>query len=363
MTVAPIELTALPRTSAKHAAATRLAGRIRGGCAERAVLEVPSLGALTLTYAGILPPDEPVAGAVAFGIARGQHRGRLSLDARLTRALVAALVERTEPPILRRLGGAERGLVAGIIAVVLDALGSDLAITLSPSMQPGPIAGALPLAIDVSAPACAGRAVLEVPPAMLAETTSGSEWAARASYLVVVGVLELGVTRVDAGAMLALASGDAVVFEGVAGPATDRAAPLAARLVIGDHSAGVTLAVGRAGDVTVTEAFAPGRRVAGVIAIEKESSMQPTQPSPETMRALAAAPIEVVAEIGRVHLRGDELLGLVPGAVITLAGVHGAPVSLRVGAEIWADGELVNVEGELGVRVTALRHREPPSRG
>jgi flagellar motor switch/type III secretory pathway protein FliN len=363
MTVAPIELTALPHASAKHAADTLLAAQTRGALPERAIVEVAPLGAVLLAYAGILPPEEPVAGAVAFGVVRGRHRGRLSLDVRLTRALVAALVERNEPPILRRLGGAERGLVAGIVAVILDALGSDLGITLSPIAPPGPIVGALPLAIDVSAAACAGRVVLEVPPALLVEASGGPGWAVRAASLVVVGALELAVTRVSAGAMLELASGDAVVFDGVAPPGLDRASPLPARLAIGDFSAGVVLAADRAGEITVIEPFVPGRRSAGGFVIEKESPMHPIQPSPETMRALAAAPIEVVAEIGRVHLRGDEVLGLGPGAVITLAGVRGAVVSLRVGGEIWADGELVNVDGELGVRVTAVRRRELPAGG
>jgi flagellar motor switch/type III secretory pathway protein FliN len=71
--------------------------------------------------------------------------------------------------------------------------------------------------------------------------------------------------------------------------------------------------------------------------------------------ALAAAPIEVVAELGRVTLRGDEVLGLAPGAVLALGRVGASPVSLRVGGELWAEGELVDVDGELGVRVTAVR--------
>lgn len=73
---------------------------------------------------------------------------------------------------------------------------------------------------------------------------------------------------------------------------------------------------------------------------------------------LAEAPVEVVAELGRVTLRGDEVLGLAPGTVLSFpGGVPQAPptVRLRVGGEIWADGELVDVDGELAVRVTALR--------
>ena len=70
----------------------------------------------------------------------------------------------------------------------------------------------------------------------------------------------------------------------------------------------------------------------------------------------ASASIEVVAEIGRVALRGDEVLGLAPGAILAL-GKERPAVSLRVGGEIWADGEIVDIDGELGVRVTRLANR------
>lgn len=67
---------------------------------------------------------------------------------------------------------------------------------------------------------------------------------------------------------------------------------------------------------------------------------------------LAAAPVEVVAELGRVTLRGDEVAGLAPGSVLVF-GRAGA-IALRVGDEIWAEGELVDVDGALGVRVTSV---------
>jgi type III secretion protein Q len=74
---------------------------------------------------------------------------------------------------------------------------------------------------------------------------------------------------------------------------------------------------------------------------------------------LAAAPVEVVAEVGRVVLRGDEALGLGRGSVLTLGGPRTAEVTLRVGDQLWAEGELVDVEGALGVRVTRVL-RQPP---
>ena len=64
--------------------------------------------------------------------------------------------------------------------------------------------------------------------------------------------------------------------------------------------------------------------------------------------------------MGRLRLRGAEVAGLGPGAVLTLGRVGASPVALRVGGEIWAVGELVDVDGELGVRVTSTRRSGLP---
>ena len=69
---------------------------------------------------------------------------------------------------------------------------------------------------------------------------------------------------------------------------------------------------------------------------------------------LASAPIEVVAEIGRVPMRGDEVLGLISGVVLSLGERRRDLVTLRVGGRAWARGELVNVDDDLGVRITEI---------
>jgi flagellar motor switch/type III secretory pathway protein FliN len=84
--------------------------------------------------------------------------------------------------------------------------------------------------------------------------------------------------------------------------------------------------------------------------------MDVSGPTQMATAALAAAPIEVTAELARLTLRGEELLGLAPGVVLTVGAERVRAVVLRAGGEIWAEGELVDVEGELGVRVTRLLH-------
>ena len=75
---------------------------------------------------------------------------------------------------------------------------------------------------------------------------------------------------------------------------------------------------------------------------------------PEAAAVLASAPVEIVAEIGRVPLRGDEVLGLTNGSVLPLGPRRRDLVTLRVGGRIWARGELVHIEEELGVRITEV---------
>jgi flagellar motor switch protein FliN len=76
--------------------------------------------------------------------------------------------------------------------------------------------------------------------------------------------------------------------------------------------------------------------------------------SEDASRALAAAPVEIVAELGRLTVRGDELAGLIDGGVLALGPRRPAQVALRVGGRIWAHGELVAIDDELGVRITEL---------
>ena len=69
---------------------------------------------------------------------------------------------------------------------------------------------------------------------------------------------------------------------------------------------------------------------------------------------LASAPIEIVAELGRVVLRADELVALEPGSILTFGRPSPTRIDLRVGDHRWAAGELVNVEGQIGVRLLSV---------
>jgi flagellar motor switch protein FliN/FliY len=63
-------------------------------------------------------------------------------------------------------------------------------------------------------------------------------------------------------------------------------------------------------------------------------------------------PLAIVA--GDVRLSARALLELAPGTVLSLGKTLGAAVEVRSGERCLARGELVAVDGELGVRVTEL---------
>ncbi len=64
-------------------------------------------------------------------------------------------------------------------------------------------------------------------------------------------------------------------------------------------------------------------------------------------------PVVVRVEIGSVELRAREWAALKSGDVVALGQRVGAPVSLRVGSAEVARGELVEIDGEVGVRIVA----------
>jgi flagellar motor switch protein FliM len=65
-------------------------------------------------------------------------------------------------------------------------------------------------------------------------------------------------------------------------------------------------------------------------------------------------PLQIAVEIGRVPVTADELVALKVGHVFDLNRVAGEPLDLSVNGRIVARGELVEVDGNLGVRILTL---------
>jgi flagellar motor switch protein FliM len=65
-------------------------------------------------------------------------------------------------------------------------------------------------------------------------------------------------------------------------------------------------------------------------------------------------PLQIAVELARVPVSAEEVVSLKVGQVIDLNRMPGEPIDLSVNGKIVARGELVEIEGNLGVRVLSL---------
>ena len=88
------------------------------------------------------------------------------------------------------------------------------------------------------------------------------------------------------------------------------------------------------------------------ILLDVETTMpSPNQDQTATSEVVLDAPLVVRVEVGAVTLSAGEWAALGPGDVVALGRRVHEPVLLRVGGAEVARGELVDIEGELGVRI------------
>ncbi len=67
---------------------------------------------------------------------------------------------------------------------------------------------------------------------------------------------------------------------------------------------------------------------------------------------LSEIPIEVTAELGRAKLTLREVLEIAEGSIIELDRLAGEPLDLKVGGSVVAQGEVVAIDDNYGIRIT-----------
>jgi flagellar motor switch protein FliM len=169
--------------------------------------------------------------------------------------------------------------------------------------------------------------------------------------------IEAGHGFLPSSAVVALAASDIVVLDHF-GPKPITGGPVSLRVGHGAFTAhldgsGLTILSSfhlRAAAMATTDdktdapspepALSPGEKEPG-----------PALPSEHLLREL---PVQLTCEIGRVTLSAREVLELRPGSVLPVGRPLAGPVDLTAGGRVIARGELVDVEGEIGVRVTEV---------
>lgn len=86
----------------------------------------------------------------------------------------------------------------------------------------------------------------------------------------------------------------------------------------------------------------------------REGKVDDTLKGSEGAELLNDIPLQVAVELARVPITAEEVVALKIGQVIDLNRVAGEPIDLSVNGKIVARGELVEVDGNLGVRVLSL---------
>lgn len=346
-------------------------------------LQLPTLGDLRLSISGIAPIEHQATAGVgqceSYALWRGGRLGRLDVDSRFAVATASALFGTSGPiPVARMLSPGERGALAAVVGLVLDATAAPISIVLDAP-------DAVPLRLDLQVE----LDLLLLPPKSTGENAPRSQvvgWArlflpwswfesggtlwsnlARVSFPV---SLQVARTSLDRNSLAALQVGDALVFDGYEDLTTSNT--FGARLVVGAFFSPAQVA---SGDVRLQGQFAPMLGVvepAGTIAIastpatwKSAVSMSSTiemaampiatgsdAPSASLSQALVNTPVEVVAEVGRFVLTGAELAGLEQGEVFSLGTSSKGSITLSIAGRPVARGALVNIDGTFGVRVT-----------
>ena len=118
-------------------------------------------------------------------------------------------------------------------------------------------------------------------------------------------------------------------------------------LVSGTSEVGLGVELGPEGRIVLREPA----RISHSSAEEPSMTTDDASGPPTLAQAVLDAPVVVRVELGSVSMSAREWAALRPGDVVQTGRRLGEPVLLRSGGHVVARGELVNIEGEVGVRV------------
>jgi type III secretion system YscQ/HrcQ family protein len=338
---------------------TRAVARVRAAFPVEGKANLRGVGGITVRAKRIsFSPSR--RGGEAFRLDLHEGQARLIIDPILAVGMINTLLGRPSF-LIRRLGRSERGLLGAVVASLVDQLGVQGArLSLA---DPGvlPLSEGVEVELEIRSAVVTGTCWLILPIAFL-ERPPALPPRIDPEQIAAPLVLELARTQLAAAEWASAAPGDALVFEGAS---FDQGGTWSVVARVGDHFFYATLepdgAIRGRGPMKEAASMNDETKMKSSNPSKASDTSNPSrirQPlSAHAARALGSAPVEVVAELGRMNLRGDELIGLMEGGVLSLGTRRQTEVQLRVGEQVWAIGELVTVDGELAVRITELRSR------
>ena len=316
------------------------------------LLVVPSLGPVRVTLLAICSPTSPSAQELAWNLRIGGTEGWMILDSLSSLAIVAATLGLKAPKLQRRPTPIESGIVAATIGALLRAASRHASLDLEATdWAPS---GLIEIHLSVGCTIFRESVRVQVPLVWIPErpVADRAQHIADAQLEIPVAV-ECARTILAAGEWSAAGVGDGIVFDGcrVAGPESS----WSVRVGCGSFAADGEMRTD--GSVLITSEVrfldTPARTDRASTRVDSQRNLRMEHEDKQSNLAmLAAAPVEVIAEIGQIFMRADDVVALRPGSIIALNRPRSGVVELKVGGRPWATGEMVDIDGELGVRLT-----------
>jgi type III secretion protein Q len=318
----------LPRTGSGFAALSPAARALgceaaagSGRALSRLLGEPVTVEGRPLPAAGATP-----AGLVRLPLALEAVPARLALE--VEASFAARLMDRVAggdgalPPALD-LTPLERAALELLALVAIDGAAETQAVAaLAPRLLDGDETIQEPLAVELSLSAggLRGRARLLLPALLLRRLAAPAPPPSLAEGWRLDGWLESGSAALPAEEFTSLAPGDVVLLDELPGARTTLAFP------------GLALR---------------GREEEGRFVVEDLAMERPT----------ASLPVTLAVEVARLSLTLGELWRLDPGSALPLPAPRDGRVVLRLDGRPVARGQLVDIDGALGVRIEALEGR------
>ena len=322
----PFDLPSLSRGFAELTPSAREAGQDAADAAARALSAMlkREVSIAATPFPGVPPPRVPTA-RIGIELAALPAGAVLEVEPALVVRLVDVLAGGPGAPVgATALTPIESAALELFALAALDGAASATAVetALAPRLaRAGPdVAGALAIDLSVAAGDVAGRARLLVPAAAVRALRSEAQGDGPSAALPIPVSVRHGAVALLADELDLLAPGDVVLVDG--------GAP-------GDAQETLVLPGGPA---------IRGRREEDTFQVEEIAMTERT----------AQLPVTLDVELARVEIPVGELARLEPGAVLTLPVDRRGLVTLRAGERAVARGELVDVDGAVGVRIVSV---------
>jgi flagellar motor switch/type III secretory pathway protein FliN len=302
-------------------------------------------------------PEMAYGSSLAFSTSDDSLRVRIDLDRQLARTLVARVLGRPAglgDPRVATAPEVDGALLAIVCAVARRAHGSgDSLRPMGPggwAIASGERTLAVRASVTIGADSYAAHARVQLRRPFSADAESGHDQLRDLGDLPITLPMVVAIATVPAGELFAITTGDVFLpGEGwtiaTAGAASLSSLTGKVMLAAPGRDRAINATLGENGSIVVVGV--------GPISHDVEATVTSSNrdEATATSEVILDAPLVVRVELGSVTLTAREWADLVPGDVIAVGRRVSEPVILRIAGQEVARGEIVDIEGELGVKI------------